>query len=233
MHHLIQSLEGRQLMSAAPIVPSTPKLISEPVSEYAQISQKVRIGYLPTLKIGHVSQLHSTIDWGDGSSSQATFERDKHGGIDVMGTHAYAKPGTFSIGATVTESPYTKPGTVTPLFVINLGTVDTKATVATTPATLTETATTPFTATLGKFNYFTLDVILSAKINWGDGHITTGTLTGGDLANGNWKVTGTHTYGHTGLYTVHADVYSKVAGSSLPPTLFKGFVTLIRVMGHA
>ncbi len=234
MHPMIQPLEQRRLMSITPIAPTGPIVINEPVTEFAGVTKTVEIAYLPLVNVGHVSQLHAAISWGDNSTSLASFARDKLGGIDVLGTHTYAKPGTFSISSIVTETPWVKPGGgPVPQYILLLGDINTKATVLPTPPQLTETATQPFTATLGKFKYFTLDVILTAKIIWGDGTTSVGTLSGGDLAGGNWTITGTHTYAKTGTYTVHATVYSQVAGSKWKPTVFEDFPTIIHVMGWA
>jgi hypothetical protein len=235
---MIQQLEDRRLMSTTVIpvdpLPLGPRVIDEPVSEFAAISQQVRIAYIPSLSVGHISQLHAAISWGDNTTSLASFDRNKNGGIDVLGTHAYAKPGTFSIASIVTETPWAPPGGgPTPQYILLVGDINTTATVTPTPPQLTETAAKPFTATLGKFTYFTLDIILTAKITWGDGTTTVGTLNGGDLAQGNWTLTGTHTYAKTGTYTVHATVYSQVAGSKLTPSKFEDFTTLITVVPSA
>ncbi len=229
---MIETLEDRRLLSAS-IAPVGLVLMDEPVHEYATISEKVRIAYLPKVNVSHVSQLSGAITWGDNTASLASFERDKHGGIDVMGTHAYAKPGTFSISAILGERPYVPPGQPTPFFEINLGTVDTTATVSPTPTVLIETATTPFTAVTARFHAFTVDTLFTAKISWGDGHTSTGDIQGGDLHQGNWDVSGNHTYSFTGLYKVHTYIYAQIAGSHFQPSVFEDIVTLIRVMGHA
>jgi hypothetical protein len=211
MNHLIQPLEARRLMSVTtPIAFST--IIDEPVSEYANVSQQVRIAYMPKLSVGHLSQLHGDIIWGDGISSPAGFDHNKNGGIDIIGTHDYTKAGTFSITTgPISETGWAPPGDPVPQFIVNLGSVKTTATVAATPAQLTETAGKKFTATLGTFNQETLDIFFTATINWGDGVTSTGTVTGGDLDQGNWTITGTHLYKSAGTYKVHAYVYSHLA----------------------
>ena len=73
-----------------------------------------------------------------------------------------------------------------------------------------------FTANLGKFNYSSIDIILKARINWGDGKVTTGTLknTGG-LASGHYTIVGSHKYGSAGTYNVKVKVLTYLAGSNL------------------
>jgi hypothetical protein len=52
-----------------------------------------------------------TISWGDGSTGKATLVADSSGGYDIMGTHLYAKAGTYDVEiaglvfAGATESP--------------------------------------------------------------------------------------------------------------------------------
>jgi hypothetical protein len=222
--HFIQSLEPRRLMSAV--------IIDEPISDYAGLSEKVRLAYLPTLRVAHLSQLSASIDWGDGSAdTPASFARDKKGGIDVLGTHDYVSPGTFSVSAVLTERPFSKPGQPAPQYVLNLGQISTTATV--TQPQLTETATQKFTAVIASFHQPTVDVIFTAKINWGDGTTSVGTITGDGSANGNWQVTGTHMYKKTGVYKVHTYVYSRIVSFKGPGSLFLNLLTLIHVMGAA
>jgi hypothetical protein len=226
---LVQLLESRCLLSAAlPVLPPLGGIINEPVYEYANVGQQVRIGYMPKVNVQQLSQLHGNIDWGDGSDSAANFARDAKGGIDILGRHDYAQTGLFSIGSTITETAPVIPGKPTPEYMMLLGSVSTTARVSPTPAEVTVTAGKPFTVTLAKFNQFTLDVYFTAKISWGDGTVTTGTVTGGDLSQGNWQVQGTHKFTKVGTQAVHVSVYSHVVGSKFVGTPVD-YLTLIIV----
>jgi hypothetical protein len=83
--------------------------------------------------------------------------------------------------------------------------------------TLTETAGQRFTAKLGEFTYKTVDQILKAVINWGDGTKSEGKLVG-SYATGEYYVQGTHTYTHPGTFKVDVKVFGKPAGSPITPT---------------
>ena len=230
MHNLIQPLESRRLLSGVvPFPPFPLNITNEAVHEYADVSQTIRVGYMPKANVGHISQLHGDINWGDGTITPAGFARDKSGGIDIVAAHAYAKPGTFAITGTFTLTPWAPPGQPLPQYILLLGSVNTTAKIDATPAQLTETAGKTFTATLGKFHQPTLDIFFTAQINWGDGVTTTATITGGDLAQGNWQITGTHYYQHAGTYKVYAQVYSHIApnGKAVPA---QDFFTLIHVV---
>jgi hypothetical protein len=215
-------------MSSVPVEPLSPLITPEPVSEFAGVSQNVRIAYLPKLNVAHIAQLRGEINWGDGSSSPANFDRNKNGGIDVLAPHTYIKPGTFSISASLIEYPPTGPGGITPEFILNLGSVNTTATVAPTPAQLTETAGKSFTATLGTFQGATLfGPIFTAKINWGDGVTTAATIS--TTSTNQDSITAAHTYAHAGSYVVNADLFSQLPIAHSKPTLDKVFITLIVV----
>ena len=231
---MIETLENRRMMSLSTIVvdPVPGSIISEPINAYVDVAKKMWVAYLPDLQVTHVSQLHGQLNWGDGTSSPAEFDRDKNGGIDVVGKHTYKAAGTYNISSSnLTEYPYVQPGHPSPQFILLLPPVSSTATVTAEPPANTETVGTTFSATLGKFNQFTLDIIFTAKINWGDSHVNTpGTLTGGDLAQGNWTVTGTHKYAHNGTYKVTVDVFSQIAPGHGPKFLAEEFVVLIDVV---
>jgi hypothetical protein len=152
----------------------------------------------------------------------ASFERDPKGGIDVMGTHAYAKPGTFAVSSALTETPWNGGGVVAE-YILNLGEVNTQATVSPTPPLFNETA--------GK-SY-------SANIDWGDGNKTDGTVTFQPLSSTSFikevVTTGTHAYPKPGLYKVTTRVYSRLAivGHEGKQTLAEEFVALVRVTASA
>jgi hypothetical protein len=49
--------------------------------------------------------LHGLIDWGDGTSSVATFVTDLGGTVHIMGTHTFDAPGSYAVRATVWQDP--------------------------------------------------------------------------------------------------------------------------------
>jgi hypothetical protein len=205
-------------MSAAalPVQPTPDPIIPMPISTYAGLSNKLEVGYLPDVQVQRVAQLQGSITWGDGSTTPAEFDRDKKGGIDVVGLHTYKTAGTYKVSTNnITQTPNYTPGQPYPQYILLIGSINTTADVATAPTIITEKAGKPFTANLGTFNQFTLDIIFTATVNWGDSHVNfPAKVTGGDLAQGNWTVQGTHTYAHTGLYKVTADVFSQIAPRS-------------------
>jgi hypothetical protein len=63
----------------------------------------------------------------------------------------------------------------------------------------------------------TVDIVYTAKINWGDGHTSTGAVDG-LLTIGDRHVTGAHTYAKAGTYAVRVTVIGQIVGSKLKGT---------------
>jgi hypothetical protein len=221
MQHLIQTLESRRLMSAS--------FIDEPITGFADVAKNYEVAYLPNLDIGHVAQLHGSINWGDGTTSPANFWRDKNGGIDIVAIHSYTKPGTFAVSSSlITETPWAVPGQPVPDYILDLGAVSTSATIAATPAKLTKSAGQSFSATMGSFQYL-IGVTYTAKIDWGDGVTTTATITNENPLSTS-LITGTHLYAHGGTYIAHAYLYiTPVVPHPPDPSLLNEFTTLVEV----
>jgi hypothetical protein len=82
---------------------------------------------------------------------------------------------------------------------------------------LTKIVRQPFTARLGEFHFKTVDQLLSAVIDWGDGTHSAGKVVG-SYATGDWYVVGTHTYEHIGTRAVDVKVFARPAGAPIRPT---------------
>ena len=170
--------------------------------------------------------------------ARATFKRASDGSISILGTHTYAKTGTYHIDITVMRGPVIDPPHPVPQFIIFLGHIKTTAKIRSDDdggVSLTETAKETFTTKVGSFDFHTLDIVLAGTtIDWGDGHTSAGTLNhAGTLLDGEYDVIGTHTYGKTGTYKVHVIVHTKLAGSSKVTGTAADFFSTIKVMGAA
>jgi hypothetical protein len=150
----------------------------------------------------------ATITWGDGTATSAGMS---DGSMGIQGTHTYAEEGTYSGSVSYT---YTSPrpcqgSTQTASF---------QATVQDAPLTATGidvngTAGQSLSAVVahvddanpsGSANDF------SAQITWGDGSVSSGSLS---AAGGGFDVTGTHTYNTAGNYPVNTSI-TDIGGSS-------------------
>jgi hypothetical protein len=136
----------------------------------------------------------ATIDWGDKTHSRATITVDPNGGFDVTGTHKYRHQGTYRVTVSVANAHGRLVGKVVDKAHVGVAAPAPPAITASgeyinaasgqsftgTVATFTDTNA---SATTGEF---------TATIDWGDGTVTTGTVTADP--NGGFDVTGTHIY---------------------------------------
>ena len=99
------------------------------INEAPGVAFTTSVGTFITIAPG--TNLHASINWGDGSSSTGTLKSDGVIGLDeiqfeVDGTHTYARVGTYPIVVVVTQSG--PPGSATPIRLIT--TIDSTAIVA-------------------------------------------------------------------------------------------------------
>jgi hypothetical protein len=108
---LVEVLENRQLLSGAVTPFDT---IASPVAAVdvtATAGKKFKdvvgnwtvAGGLPAKASGVVAI--AIVNWGDGKSSRAKFVDDGSGVVQIVGSHAWAKPGTFQTAVQVEEYP--------------------------------------------------------------------------------------------------------------------------------
>ena len=170
-----------------------------------------------------------TVNWGDGNTdtllvgqsgaSPISLVSNGVGGFNIVGTHTYLNPGSFTItitaqastggvasatsNVTVVNLPLGGPngGVVTGGFAVSAveGAVSAVQTVAT------------FTDPGGTGN--PSDYVVS--IDWGDGNVTAGTVT---FASGTYTVTGQNTYANTGVFTITVSISEGGATSTATST---------------
>jgi hypothetical protein len=158
----------------------------------------------------------ATIQWGDGNSSTATLA---NGGI-ILGSdgqtfsvnlaHLYADEGAYNITVTLNHN-----GVQSAPVTIAANVAESDNLTATGVVSITTTAGTPLVnATLATFtDTYTGNTAsdFGAIINWGDGQSSNGTVSG---SNGNFTVTGSHTYAAAGNYTIGVAISDDGAGTA-------------------
>ncbi len=151
-----------------------------------------------------LSDYSGTIDWGDGTTSAASFSGA--GPVRVSGTHTFEEEGSYAISVQVDDD-----GGST--VVLN-GTVNTADAALTAGASQSLTAVegAPFSGTVGGFTDADPHGAVAdytATVDWGDGHTSSAGVSG----TGPFTLFGTHVYEEEGTYVVHVFV-ADVGGST-------------------
>jgi hypothetical protein len=169
---------------------------------------------------GGTTGLSGIINWGDGTTSAATFVGGKSKTIAVKGSHAYAMAGNYSISVDVTQALDVngKPSTLYPLHLpaiesaarVVAGKGHGVAVINTGGIPFTTMHGVSFTAPIASFPApaAAAGVTRMATISWGDGTHSAGVIA--DASNV-ITITGTHTYRKAGKRTVWITVTQKAA----------------------
>jgi hypothetical protein len=147
----------------------------------------------------------ASINWGDGQTSTGTVT-GSGGSFTVSGSHTYAEEGSHNVTVTTTDVDNSgNAATATSHVAI--------ADAALSASGVSKSSPAQFTGTVATFHDQDPAGTISdysVTINWGDGHVTGGTVSSGFLAKGN------HTYGHSGVF--HVTVTIKDGGGSTVST---------------
>jgi hypothetical protein len=131
----------------------------------------------------------ATIAWGDGTTSQGTVTGT--GTFSVLGTHTYTNVGTFSVTVTILDVGGSSATVTDTATVTGEVSAQSAAFTATEAAALSNVTVATFTG-LASTTY-------TATIDWGDGHISAGTVSGSSTS---YTVKGSSTYGEDGFFPV-------------------------------
>jgi hypothetical protein len=150
---------------------------------------------------GAAGDYTATITWGDGQTSAGVITADARvaGLFAVTGTHTYAEEGSFPVAVAVGDRGGAGASARTTAAV-----ADAPLAAAGVEVTATEGA--PFTAVVATFTDADPGGAAggyTASISWGDGNVSTGTVT---AARAGFQVTGTNTYAEGGSYLVRVSI---------------------------
>jgi hypothetical protein len=175
--------------------------------------------FTTTYTANTASDFTASIDWGDGTTTNGTVT-GSNGSFTVTagssGGHAYADEGTQTVTVTIKDEA---PGTASVVVksTATVGEGDTLTAQATTLSNVAEgtnvgnvqVATFTSTYTANPASDFV------ATVDWGDGTVTTGTVTG---SNGSFAVSvsgaNSHTYADEGTYTVTTTISDDTPGTA-------------------
>jgi Bacterial Ig-like domain (group 1) len=143
------------------------------------------------------SEYSAMIEWGDGTTSAGTVSGGG-GSFAVSGKHTYAEEGSFTITVAITDVDNSS----------NSAKTSSTATVAdaalasecATPSTTVQAFAGP-TATFTDADPGGMSSDYTAKVEWGDGTESAGTVSAG-TGTGPYTVSGSHAYSSTGPFTI-------------------------------
>jgi Ca2+-binding RTX toxin-like protein len=153
------------------------------------------------------SGLTATINWGDGTTSAGTVS-GANGSFAVTGAHTYADEGSEVVGVTVTR---TADNTQTATGNVTVAEHDVLTPHAT---TINANPNQLFSGTVASFtdtDTSTAAGDLTASINWGDGTISVGIVSG---SAGAFTVSGSHTYASSGQDAVTVTLTDDAPGTA-------------------
>jgi hypothetical protein len=146
----------------------------------------------------------ATITWGDGSDSPGQYTQALASYV-VSGAHTYARYGSYSGSVSLTlecgGSPLTENGT----FTASVSDAPISATGVSVNAYAGQSLTAPI-AHIVDANPDGVASDDSATITWGDGSTSAGTVAA--ASGGGFNVSGAHTYGSTGTYSIAVSIVS-------------------------
>jgi hypothetical protein len=182
-----------------------------------------------TVPGNNTSTLTATINWGDGTSSTGTIVANTSGGFRVTGTHTYGDSGDgwfghspfhgghvsgpqpFLISVTIQDSTNGSTATVASLASVTAAAPHLVAA----SLNLNPSAGTAFSGTVATFTDSNAAAASSyhATIYWGDGAISTGTVSPNGTSG--FLVGGTHTYRHPGIFRVFVSIHDTDGDSAV------------------
>lgn len=162
----------------------------------------------------------ATIDWGDGSTSAGVVTGPVGGLFNVDGSHVYQEEGSYSIKVIINDVD--NPGnTASVASTANIG--DAALTAACAAAPAVPMSFSGPTAALTDANSFSTTADFTATITWGDGGTSTGTVSG--PMGGPYAVSGSHTYGAPGPYTITTTINDDGGSSAVATCSVTVFAT--------
>jgi hypothetical protein len=147
------------------------------------------------------------ISWGDGSASFGQISAGGGASYNISGSHVYPAPGSYSVDVIVTGLGEKGEGAEDIAVVANSGgTSAAPQGMTVTGQTITTGGTTAVSGIAATLNA-PASGTYAAAINWGDG--TTATAQLSNKGNGQFQITGSHTYAHAGDYMTRIEVGDK------------------------
>ena len=167
------------------------------------------------------SNFTATIAWGDGSTTAGAIS-GSNGHFTVTGSHDYADEGSLPVTVILKDN---SPGTAAATAHSTASVAEADRLTARSQA-ISATEGTLFSGTVATFsdtNAAAGPSGYTATINWGDGTITAGAVSG---VNGQFTVTGSHRYLRTGVFNVNVTLTDTAPGTAAATALSTATVAM-------
>jgi cyclophilin family peptidyl-prolyl cis-trans isomerase len=191
-------------------VPYSAKPVPINATKGVALSNSV-VAKLQASKLPH--QATASINWGDGSVTTGTFAKAGAGVFNVLGSHTYANGGAFPLTVTVNDvyaefdssNNAVAVGGARRIAATTAYVLDSAATPITIRGTsLSARKKPPFNGLVATFtdaaNPTATSADYAALIDWGDGQLSAGTISGSPTVG--FKVKGSHTYADSDVYSI-------------------------------
>jgi N-acetylneuraminic acid mutarotase len=199
---------GTATISDAPLTP-----ISVNITGSANVPFSGKVGsFTDANPNGVVGDFTAIIHWGDGSTSPGIVSSNGSGGFDVSGSHTYSVASSYPLSVSIADTDGA--GTV-----VNGSAAISVAPPVVSAASINAVEGNAFSGLVGSFTNpdpTQPASTFTASIDWGDGHTTSGTVSG---SGGSFSVSGAHTFADegsfvTGISVSHAGVATQSASGS-------------------
>ena len=209
-----RSASGNTSFATAPLIASTAAsaaLSVQPINGKV-MTEGDTLGVTTTFSDAGPAASHSaSINWGDGSTTAATVLPSNNNGT-IIAAHQYTMAGTYYPILTVQSSAG---GSATTIFSVAVA----DAPLTATGAAISAVVNSPFNGIVADFSDADLSAAANkytASINWGDNTAATaGTIV--DNGNGDFSVTGSHTYSGAGSLPLTVTI-KDIGGSTATAT---------------
>lgn len=150
------------------------------------------------------AQCLATIDWGDGTTSAGTVQANPGGWYDVIGTHTYTDPGTYTLSITITDPAGNDSVAISATATVSNPAVVPAGGLAYTVSEGDNFASQPVATFIDPGGAESLDNY-SATIDWGDGTTSAGAITY-NASTGVFTVSGGHFFPDSGVTTITTSI---------------------------
>jgi hypothetical protein len=147
--------------------------------------------------LGSASDFTASIDWGDGTSSTGTVA-GSGGSYTVSGSHTYAEAGSYTVTVAIADDGGSSASATSTVDVADAAIAATCSMPAISGPSFSGAV-----AGLSDGNSLGSAADFTASIDWGDSASSPGAVTG---SGGSYTVSGSHTYGSSGAFTVTTSV---------------------------